>query len=846
MKKNRRILSLLLAVSLLFSSSALVSATGTAQTEEAEVVRLGEVESLRETNSQTYLLSDGSYECVVYAEDKFYLDESDTLQLIDNSIKAETTALSTTYTNTANVFDVTFSDSGAPEVSISLDGKSVTFSPLNASSGTGNHIVAEDCAALVGKVNYCQTLDTLTSTGSNTVTYEDAFTNTDLVYVLENHALKEYIILNSASAPNEFSFLFSMEGLTMQTVDGKTYFADEDGESVFGLADLFAIDAENALTEDVTYSFVPVKGTTNVIVTITLDEEYLTAPERVFPVVIDPSFIISSYETADTWVCSYYPDTNYYLSSYLRTGMDTDYGIRRSFIRFDIPSSIPEDGLLLALLDIEKSAGATPTIKAHRCIGDWTSSTLTWNNQPLYNTTHEQSYSSTATLRSEGSTWYRMVVTDIVKSWTDGLRTNYGFAIVDSYEFDTDYWTTFYSSDADSPHKPELYIYYTETPEDPDAPTIVDAGTISVPSSTTRFIEANHYYKYAFTPSATDKYSIWTTGSKNTSLMLYSDSALTTCLRTAEDGGHSTNACMTQTLSAGHTYYIVVKGATATINGQTALKLYRGLPMSGSEKPKMVSEFEQYKNRTNCYTYALAIYNNYDLETSSVGANPGDFARMNIPEDDLVSAETAKQSIEAGVRADLVALGGSASDFFEVEATEMVPEGYYKVFLALEPGCDYHWYRQVSDANGAWAHKLRNESVRTSDSYSNTIYDPYYVTQNMLYKTINTPLGYYAIKVPEIDQSPTMDTQQENSLNMSITLSQFSAFTVGVSTQEQVKSVVGKEHSVVDSGCESNLYNTADGYTVLIRYQDGILEKVLQYSPQEDRYVEITGGEVAA
>ena len=45
-----------------------------------------ELTELRETNSETILHSDGTAECIVYLEDKYYMDSSGELQLIDNSI----------------------------------------------------------------------------------------------------------------------------------------------------------------------------------------------------------------------------------------------------------------------------------------------------------------------------------------------------------------------------------------------------------------------------------------------------------------------------------------------------------------------------------------------------------------------------------------------------------------------------------------------------------------------------------------------------------------------------------------------------------------------------------------
>ncbi len=463
-KINRKWIAILLVISLLTSFPVYAADADTEIPVETEAVRVSEVESLRETNSETYLMSDGTYQCVVYAEDKYYLDSNDTLQRIDNTIVLETASAEASlnaasvarYKNTANAFDVRFSGSGVPEISMAKDGGSVTFSPLTAAKGNTLQMNAAATPITVGAVNDCAALGQLTPTGSNTVTYKNAFANTDLVYVLENGALKEYIILRNSNAAGEFSFLFTLDGLTLETVDDNAYLTDSDGNAVFALSDLFAIDANGVLTEALSYSFTPVKGDDQIIVTVTLDESYLQAADRTFPVIIDPSITISSVQTADACVCSYYPNTNYKTAYQLRTGKDTDYGIRRSYIKFTLPESVLTSKLITATLNIEKVSGVAPTIRAYMVTGAWDSGTITWNNQPWYASTY---YSTQAGLQSNG-TWYNMYVTSIVNEWILGRRANYGFAIIDSNESNTDHWTTFYSSDASSPHKPELIINY--------------------------------------------------------------------------------------------------------------------------------------------------------------------------------------------------------------------------------------------------------------------------------------------------------------------------------------------------------------------------------------------------
>ena len=50
---------------------------------ETNVFRMKEIEELRDVNSETYLLSDGTYECRVFAEDKYYQNDSGELIAID-------------------------------------------------------------------------------------------------------------------------------------------------------------------------------------------------------------------------------------------------------------------------------------------------------------------------------------------------------------------------------------------------------------------------------------------------------------------------------------------------------------------------------------------------------------------------------------------------------------------------------------------------------------------------------------------------------------------------------------------------------------------------------------------
>ena len=56
------------------------------------------------------------------------------------------------------------------------------------------------------------------------------------------------------------------------------------------------------------------------------------------------------------------------------------------------------------------------------------------------------------------------------------------------------------------------------------------------------------------------------------------------------------------------------------------------------------------------------------------------------------------------------------------------PDGFYKVALFVDPGKDYHWYRQ--DDNGNWSHKLGDGPVMNLDGAGNPIADPRAASNN--------------------------------------------------------------------------------------------------------------------
>ncbi|MBO4831382.1 MAG: DNRLRE domain-containing protein [Oscillospiraceae bacterium] len=447
----KRLLAILLCAVAVLSCSCPAFAADTAveETGPNDQYRVAEVPELREKNADTYLLSDGTYECVIYAEDKYYKDGNGKYVEIDNSIipasfKSETITYS--YANAASSTKVYFSNN-RPGVYIESGKNSLEFSLINSG----------DVQATTGSKGNAYKFTDFNLQGDNCITYTGAYTSTDLVYSVKKGYVKEYIVLNDVSAPSEFKFEFdTTEYYIEQNDTGTLDVYNLSGELAFEMGSLFALDSAENYTESLKYTIEEVSEN-NTIVSVSIDPDYLTAPGRAFPVMIDPSIMVTGDScTYDTYVSSRYPNSNYYLYDWLRTGRDDDYYTRRTYIDFDLPSGISSNDIVNSFIFIKYYSGDSPSIKAYRSTGYWTSSTLTWNNMPEYSTTNA---STTAQLYSNN--WYGLNVTNIVKSWYAGTYNAYGFLIKDTTEFGTSHWTTFYSSDATSPNKPELHITYT-------------------------------------------------------------------------------------------------------------------------------------------------------------------------------------------------------------------------------------------------------------------------------------------------------------------------------------------------------------------------------------------------
>jgi hypothetical protein len=147
------------------------------------------------------------------------------------------------------------------------------------------------------------------------------------------------------------------------------------------------------------------------------------------------------------------------------------------------------------------------------------------------------------------------------------------------------------------------------------------------------------------------------------------------------------------------------------INSQNNLKFNKKTsPLSGSEhdyNPDLWNLDDKIRQSHNCYTYATSKI----VKGLRNKAQPGYASGFHH----IGSKEFDCKSFYERLRKD--SPGSHISQFDK----SCIP-GFYKVFLALDPGNDYHWWRM--DSNSYWSHKPGSSNVVNLDASGNKIKNP--------------------------------------------------------------------------------------------------------------------------
>jgi hypothetical protein len=302
----------------------------------------------------------------------------------------------------------------------------------------------------------------------NTVRYVDYYGNgADLVYTPTLSGLKEDIILESYAGKNTFTFMLNTGGLRLYSANGRYFLAaSKTATERIELGDVVSFDARGRFSVG-TMTAQTVTAGQIYRLTLTVDEAFLTDPNTVYPVSIDPTLEVSDNNAAgsieDVSIYQGKPTTNGNWT-YLHSGYyDSNYTVSRTLFRLTglIRSSVYQElnanQVSSAEFHIWEASGTATTsvyLRANDGREDWSESGATWKDSgvvlgTIYDTENLVSNSEAV-----------FDITQLVKDWKSGTQNiQKGFVLQSSNETSRD--KAFYSSEhSNTARRPYVVMNY--------------------------------------------------------------------------------------------------------------------------------------------------------------------------------------------------------------------------------------------------------------------------------------------------------------------------------------------------------------------------------------------------
>ncbi|MFC7264063.1 DNRLRE domain-containing protein [Streptomyces lutosisoli] len=210
---------------------------------------------------------------------------------------------------------------------------------------------------------------------------------------------------------------------------------------------------------------------------LTPDADYFDQ-DLTYPVTVDPTSTLAV--TADIWVATNYTDSQV-SSTELKSGTyDAGTTKARSYLKFDVSAfkgkDIIDTNLALYSYYSSTCSASGAGTQVRRITSSWTSSGITWSDQPSTTTTGAVTNTAAKGYSSSDCPAGTMNfdIDDIVWDWSTG-SSNYGLRIAGGSETDSTTWRRFRSANytsGDGSTEPHLTVTYNSYPSTPSSPTI--------------------------------------------------------------------------------------------------------------------------------------------------------------------------------------------------------------------------------------------------------------------------------------------------------------------------------------------------------------------------------------
>ncbi|WP_282156222.1 polymorphic toxin type 8 domain-containing protein [Cytobacillus gottheilii] len=444
-----------------------------------------EVVEKRTATSQVFKQEDGSYRMDVYPEPIHVQNEkTDEWEVIDNTLtKSKTGRIQ----NENSEFSASFSPNmelDEPILAVKQQDKSVVIESIQQNGSESG-----DAQALVNE---------------NKVIYKDIYPNTDLSYSVSNFKIKEDILLKArpdSKEQLEYTFQFDISGLQLEkTKDGYLFLQDsKTKERLFALEMPFMMDSskpdgfvsyleapmpEGAWSDQI--EMIAEQSGDKLTITLQPNMDWLHAPERVYPVVIDPTLKVyqPKKDLDDATIRSALPDTTGGADLELGAGYHSNSNnVVRSLLKFDLGTLPKGAKIMSAQLNLRLSSvwNQTPSnIQLFEMNNTWEENRATWNRRTLNNlwskkggdytpvSLSNQTIGGLDTTLEEPPLFKWAISDEIIDKWINHPSQNLGLMLKAQNESLATY-KKFYSGDSsgatgDLKYSPKLsVVYYPES-----------------------------------------------------------------------------------------------------------------------------------------------------------------------------------------------------------------------------------------------------------------------------------------------------------------------------------------------------------------------------------------------
>lgn len=376
-----------------------------------------ELAQLQSPFARTTIGADGHYRTELFTDPVQY-------EVAENSWAPIQPQLVTTnedgyeFTNKKDDFDVLFNDDAAGQfMQLEVSGHDYQFDLIGGSPSA---------AAVNG----------------SRITYPEVMPAVDLRYDSLGAEVKEALVLDNSSVPSSYQFALTPEDMSKlvarsQSDGGWAFYEEGEAAPSFYLAPPVVKDAagdtggeENPVSMDVT------REDDRFVIDLVVEDEWLTDPDRVFPVTLDPTVqtVLQAPEewgedASFPWDC---PTCGATTGNRLLIGGDATYAKWRAAVQFSL-ASIPDyaqvtSAMLKLHYDqtcVKTTCGSVShTIEARRISEGWS----TASKAASFSSSTD--YSGTYTLPAgAGNQWMEWDFTDLTKKWMTGDIPNYGFLL---------------------------------------------------------------------------------------------------------------------------------------------------------------------------------------------------------------------------------------------------------------------------------------------------------------------------------------------------------------------------------------------------------------------------------